>query len=123
MSMKLAELVEKIKQETDVAKVGMIACHNGVVRGTTRDGIQAEYLEISVDASAMHKVLEDMRREPGIAAVEAYIHTGRRNIGDDVMLVAVAGDIRENVFPVLERTVNRLKSEAVHKMEKTVVEA
>lgn len=88
MSMKLADLVEKIKQETDIAKVGMIVCHNGVVRGTTRDGIQAEYLEISVDASAMHKVLEDMRREPGIAAVEAYIHTGRRNLGDDVMLVA-----------------------------------
>ncbi len=56
MSMKLADLVEKIKQETDIAKVGMIVCHNGVVRGTTRDGIQAEYLEISVDASAMHKV-------------------------------------------------------------------
>jgi molybdopterin synthase catalytic subunit len=29
----------------------------------------------------------------------------------------VAGDIRENVFPVLEETVNRLKAEAVKKKE------
>jgi molybdopterin synthase catalytic subunit len=33
------------------------------------------------------------------------------------MLVAVAGDIRENVFPVLEETVERLKKEVTRKEE------
>jgi molybdopterin synthase catalytic subunit len=33
------------------------------------------------------------------------------------MLVVVAGDIRENVFPVLEETVNRIKKEALSKKE------
>jgi molybdopterin synthase catalytic subunit len=33
------------------------------------------------------------------------------------MLVAVAGDIRENVFPVLEETVERLKQEVIQKEE------
>jgi molybdopterin synthase catalytic subunit len=61
-----------------------------------------------------------MRNEPGISAVEAHLFTGRRYVGDDVMLIAVAGDIRENVLPVLEKTLNRLKKEAVKKREKLV---
>lgn len=116
---KLQDLVEKVKKETDPARVGMIACHNGVVRGTTRSGETAEYLDIDVDGEAWERVLFQMRQEPGIAAVEAYLFTGRRNVGDDVMLIAVAGDIRENVLPVLEKTLNRLKKEAVLKREKT----
>lgn len=111
-------LVEKVKRETDPAKVGMIVCHNGVVRGTSRAGESAEYLDIDVDRGAWERVLMEMRRRPGIEAIEAHLFTGRRNVGDDVMLVVVAGDIRENVFPVLEDTVNRLKKDAVLKNEK-----
>lgn len=114
----LNDLVEKIKREVDFLKVGMIACHNGVVRGTSRAGELTEYLDIDVDAGAWERILGEMRREPGISAVEAYLFTGRRHVGDDVMFIAVAGDIRENVLPVLEKTLNRLKKEAVRKGEK-----
>jgi molybdopterin synthase catalytic subunit len=114
----LYDLVEKIKREMDPAKVGMILCHNGVVRGTSRAGEPAEYLDIDLDEAAWQRVLDDSRRAPGITAVEAYLFTGRRHVGQDVMFVVVAGDIRENVFPVLETTVNRLKKEAVKKREK-----
>lgn len=114
----LSEMIEKVKRETDPAKVGMIVCHNGVVRGTSRAGEIAEFLDIEMDSGAWEKVLEDARAEPGIAAVEAHLFTGRRRVGEDVMFVVVAGDIRENVFPVLEKTVNRLKKEAVLKKEK-----
>jgi molybdopterin synthase catalytic subunit len=114
----VASLVEKVKKEVDPAKVGMIVCHNGVVRGTTRAGLPAESLEIDVNQAAWDRVIGEMRCEPGIAAVEAHLFSGRRQVGDDVMLVVVAGDIRENVFPVLERAVNRLKAEAVLKKEK-----
>ncbi len=116
--LELSDLVAKLKRETDPAKVGMIACHNGVVRGTSRAGEPAEYLDIELNARAWEAILEEMRAQPGIAAIEAHLFTGRRQIGEDVMLVAVAGDIRENVFPVLEKTVNRLKKEAVMKSEK-----
>ena len=114
----LAILMEKVRREMDPAKVGMIVCHNGVVRGTSRAGLPAESLEIDVDRATWDRVLAEMRREPGIAAIEAHLFTGLRQVGDDVMLVVVAGDIRENVFPVLEKTVNRLKGEAVLKKEK-----
>lgn len=114
----LQELVEKVKRETDPSRVGMIVCHNGVVRGTSRAGQPAEYLDIDVDPLVWKQVIEEMRKKPGIAAIEAHLFTGRRQVGDDVMLVVVAGDIRENVFPVLEGMVNRLKGEAVLKKEK-----
>jgi molybdopterin synthase catalytic subunit len=114
----LASLIEKVKKDVDPAKVGMIVCHNGVVRGTSRAGLSVELLEIDVDQSAWDQVMREMRCEPGIAAIEAYLFAGVRRVGDDVMFVVVAGDIRENVFPVLERTVNRLKAEAVLKKEK-----
>lgn len=114
----LQHLVDKIKKKMDPGKVGMIACHNGVVRATSRRGEPAEYLEIEKDLTAWDAVIEESRRERGIAHVEAVLFTGRRMVGEDVLLVAVAGDIRENVFPVLEKTVNRLKREAVIKREK-----
>jgi molybdopterin synthase catalytic subunit len=36
--MELADMIKKIKSRPDFHKVGMILCHNGVVRGTTRTG-------------------------------------------------------------------------------------
>jgi molybdopterin synthase catalytic subunit len=114
----LNDLISKIKEQVDFAKVGMIACHNGVARGTSRAGQPVEYLDIAVDERAWESVLGQMRAEPGIAAVEAYLFTGRRFVGDDVMFIAVAGDIRENVLPVLEKAINRFKKEAVKKQEK-----
>jgi len=114
----LQDMVDKVKRESDPARVGMIVCHNGVVRATSRDGTPAEYLDVEMDAAAWEKIIGEMRARPGIAAIEAHLFTGRRQIGDDVLLVVVAGDIRENVFPVLEQTVNRLKDKAVLKSEK-----
>ncbi len=113
----LQGMIDDLKKKLDPAKVGMYACHNGVVRGTSRDGVPAVALDIDCDWEAWNRVLSEVRSRPGIAAVEAYLYTGRRQVGDDVLLIVVAGDIRENVFPVLEETLNRLKKEAVKKRE------
>lgn len=114
----LQELVDKVKREIDPMKVGMIVCHNGVVRGTSRAGIPAEFLDVGVDREKWESIIGEMRAQPGIAAVETHLFTGRRQVGDDVMFLVVAGDIRENVLPVLENLLNRLKKEAVIKFEK-----
>lgn len=117
--MTLCDLLEKVRKEVDFTKVGMFACHNGVVRGTTRDGKPAYRLVISCDREKWDEIISEMRNRPGISAVEAYLHEGERNVGDDVLLIVVAGDIREHVLPVLEETLNRLKAEAVKKKELT----
>jgi molybdopterin synthase catalytic subunit len=47
--MELARLIDTIKKHPDYHKAGMILCHNGVVRGTSRDGRKVSGLTISVD--------------------------------------------------------------------------
>lgn len=115
--MDLQYLVGMIRTRPDYHKVGMIACHNGVVRSTTREGRQVKSLKIQVDRNLLERVLAEQRRRPGIIEVLAHVFEGLRRVGDDVMLVAVAGDIREHVFPVLEETVEQLKRQVTHKEE------
>jgi molybdopterin synthase catalytic subunit len=115
--MGLQEMVAAIKKRPDFNKVGMIACHNGVVRATSKDGRRVKGLTIKVKREALEKVLSEMRARPGIIEVSVYLFEGHRAVGDDVMLVAVAGDFRERVFPVLEETVERLKGEVTEKEE------
>lgn len=115
--MTLQQMVEAIKARPDFDKVGMIACHNGVVRRTSRGGRNVKGLKIEIDHIALEMILEEMHQRQGITEVAVHLFEGYRKIRDDVMLVAVAGDIREHVFPVLEETVERLKREATSKKE------
>jgi molybdopterin synthase catalytic subunit len=116
-TMTLQQMVNAIKNHPDFAKVGMIACHNGVVRATSRDGRDVEGLRIEVEWDALESIVQEMRQRPGIVEVAVHLFEGYREIGQDVMLVTVAGDIREHVFPVLEETVERLKKEVTRKEE------
>lgn len=115
--MTLCELLENVRKKVDFNRVGMFACHNGVVRGSTRDGKPVSRLIISRDRQKWDEIIGEMRKRPGIGAVEAYLHEGERNVGDDLLLIVVAGDIREHVLPVLEETLDRLKGEAIKKVE------
>lgn len=115
--MTLQQMVDAIKARADFGRVGMIACHNGVVRATSREGRKVEGLSLEIDGKALINIIEEMQHRPGIIEVAVHLFEGYRQIGDDVMLVAVAGDIREHVFPVLEETVERLKKEVSRKKE------
>ena len=42
---------------------------------------------------------------------------GEFGIGDDLMYVVVAGDVRENVFNVMREVVEKVKGEGVSKTE------
>jgi molybdopterin synthase catalytic subunit len=115
--MTLQEMVVAIKERPDFHKVGMIACHNGVVRATSRDGRSVRGLEIVADRDRLQRIVLEMKGCEGIIEVLVYLIEGYRKVGEDVMLVAVAGDIREHVFPVLEETVERIKQEVTRKKE------
>ena len=115
--MTLQQMVEAIKDLPDFDQVGMIACHNGVVRATSRDGRRVKGLRIELERDRLETILAEMRGSQGIIEVAVHLIEGYREVGEDVMLVAVAGDIREHVFPVLEETVERLKKEVTRKEE------
>ncbi len=116
--MTFVEFVNNFKKNIDYDKVGMILFHNGVVRGTSRDGEKISTINVKVDYEKLNKILKDFSNKNGIFKVDAYAFEGEFNIVDDLLFVGVAGDIRENVFPVLQHLVNKIKKEAIKKEER-----
>lgn len=116
--MSLTSLMDQIKQHPQFDKAGMVLCHNGVVRGTSRDGRPVKGLRVDVDRTKLEQVLAEHRQRPGIVDILVEIIADRDlQIGDDVMYLVVAGDIRENVIAVLSDTLNAIKSTVTSKTE------
>ena len=115
--MGLAALVDRVKSHPDYKRVGMILCHNGVVRGTSRDGRPVSGLTLRADQEALDAILSEQRQRPGIVEILVKIREGRLAVGDDVMFIVVAGDLRDHVIPVLEDTLNAIKRRVTHKTE------
>ncbi|MGB9712624.1 MAG: molybdenum cofactor biosynthesis protein MoaE [Dissulfurimicrobium sp.] len=108
-----------LKRLKDAAggKAGMVLIHNGVVRDHSRDGRPVCAVDIEVDRKRLDEIIRDARRLPGVVAVDTEIREGRLNVGDDVMLLGVAGDIRDNTISALSLTLNRIKKEVTKKKE------
>ena len=124
--MNIQEQINSWKQDPDFIKnVGMILCHNGIVRGTRR-GDRKEV--VSVRVTPDYDKIEAIRAEfesnaPGIYRVAVEAHGGELKPGDDLLYILVAGDIRENVKAALSELLDRIKSEAVGKEELLAAES
>jgi molybdopterin synthase catalytic subunit len=111
-------MVQQIKNHPDFDRVGMILCHNGVVRATSRDGRKVKGLRVAVDHEKLGQILAEQKQKPGILDIRVEIAEDRDlAVGEDVMLLLVAGDIRENVIAVLTDTLNLIKSTVTTKTE------
>ena len=111
-------LLESIKKHPDFDKVGMVLCHNGVVRCTSRDGRAVKGLRVAVDHEKLAHIISGQKKIAGIVDIQVEIAEDRDLvIGDDVMLLLVAGDIRENVIAVLTDTLNQIKTTVTNKTE------
>jgi molybdopterin synthase catalytic subunit len=118
VEMNLATLVEKIKKHPDFHKAGMILCHNGVVRATSRDGSPVSEVTVRVDRKRLEAILGEIKAMTGIVEVLAHVNEGTLKVGEDVMYVVVAGDFRENVFNAMIAAVNKVKADVTSKTEK-----
>ena len=116
--MGIEQLVLEIKQHPDIAGAGMILCHNGIVRSTSRDGRPVTGLTVQVDHARLRRLIEENKQDPGIIEILVEIQENRRlSVGDDVMYLVVAGDIRENVIRTLQGTLDAIKSMVTQKTE------
>jgi molybdopterin synthase catalytic subunit len=119
--MDIAAMIADIRRLPDFHKAGMLLAHNGVVRETTRDGRSVRGLRVSVDHNRLQRILNEQRMRPGIVDIRVAIAEDRDlSVGDDVMLLIVAGDIRENVIAVLTDTLNQIKTTVTKKTEYVV---
>ena len=116
--MKIDKMINAIKKHPDFDKAGMILCHNGVVRATSRDGREVSGLRVSVDHQELDRVIYQQKQKPGILDIQVEIAENTDlGVGDDVMLLLVAGDVRENVIAALTETLNLIKTTFTEKTE------
>jgi molybdopterin synthase catalytic subunit len=116
--MDLMAMMKKMKAHPDFKKAGMVLVHNGVARNTSRDGKPVKELTVKPDREILKEIVSLAKKRPGIIEVLAEVNEGTLKPGDDVMLVAVAGDFRENVFPALMDTVDEIKRKVTKKEER-----
>ncbi|MDP2861844.1 MAG: molybdenum cofactor biosynthesis protein MoaE [Desulfobacterales bacterium] len=116
--MNMLMLIDKIKKNPEYDRVGMILCHNGVVRGTSRDGRKVSGLKIAVDHSKLKQIVEENKKMAGIIEILVEIEEDKDLlVGEDVMFLVVAGDIRDNVIKSLNDTLNAIKTTVTKKTE------
>lgn len=115
--MDMNALIGKIRQRDDFHKVGMILCHNGVVRGTSRDGSPVRSVHVKADWGAINAIVAEQKTRPGIVEILVEVNEGLLNVGDDLLAIVVAGDIREHVIPVLTDALNAIKARGTIKSE------
>jgi molybdopterin synthase catalytic subunit len=116
--MDVQAILADVRRHPEFHKAGMLLCHVGVVRGHSRDGRPVKGLRVAVDHRRLAEVIDAQRCRPGIIEVRAVIAEDRYlTVGDDVMVLVVAGDVRENVLTVLSDTLNAIKSSVTRKIE------
>lgn len=117
--MNLQQMTDTIKKNPNFGNVGMILTHNGVVRATARDGRPVSGIEIRVDWDRLQRIISESKRREGI--VDVLVELAEENrflpVGADVMMLVVAGDIREHVFETLQDTLNAIKATVTSKTE------
>lgn len=117
--MGLDEMVRDIKGRPGFTEnVGMIMLHNGVVRGWSRDGRRKVLaMQNTPDEKKIGAICQELGSRPGIFAISAQANAGLFKPGDEVLYLAVAGDVRENVIKTFEELLNRVKKEGIKKEE------
>ncbi|MEE4241730.1 MAG: molybdenum cofactor biosynthesis protein MoaE [Desulfopila sp.] len=112
------ELIQQVKKHPDYHKSGMILCHNGVVRQSSRDGREVHGLSVKVDREKLDDIIATQKKRQGIVEILVSINEGKNlAVGEDVMVLVVAGDIRETVLEVLSDTLNQIKATVTSKTE------
>ncbi|MFZ0241893.1 MAG: molybdenum cofactor biosynthesis protein MoaE [Desulfobacterales bacterium] len=116
--MNLSHLIDTVKKHPEFDRVGMVLCHIGIVRATSRAGRPVKGLEVRVDHDVLKDILAEGRLKPGIVTIEVQIAENRYlAVGEEVMLLVVAGDVRENVQAALHSTLEAIKKTASRKIE------
>jgi len=75
---------------------------------------------VEFDNEKIDEIIRDIKSRPGIVDILIQTNSGHLEVGEEIVAVVVAGDIRENVFPALIDAVNRVKSEASTKKENVI---
>ena len=106
-----------IKEDADISEAGMILIHNGFVRANDLEGNRVVKIDVRADAEKLAEILRKTAAMKGIIAVDAWIVEGTLEVGDDIMLLGVAGDTRKNVITALSSALDAVKAGVTDKYQ------
>lgn len=123
----LHDVLKSVRAKPSFNKTGALAIFVGVVRGETLNGESVKKLELEAYEEKANEVLEnicnDLQKREGIIDVQIHHFIGEFDVGEDLVYVVVAGAHRHNVFPALEKAVERYKREvSIFKKEHVIDE-
>jgi molybdopterin synthase catalytic subunit len=113
----ITKWIEEIKKSSHPEELGMILVHNGIVRGTSKQGEPIRKMKLSYDAEKLAALLTEQRKNDGIVDIRAWVNSGELEIGDDIMLLLVAGRFRTDILPVFQAVLSTIKNEIVKEDE------
>jgi molybdopterin synthase catalytic subunit len=109
--------IREIKESQDPDELGMMLGHNGVVRGTSKEGRPVKGMALSYDKELLDSTVEELKKRAGIVDIRAWINEGELHVGDDIMYLLVAGRFRTDVLPVLQELLTIVKRDIVREKE------
>ncbi len=119
------EWIKEAKNSENAPKCGMYLFHNGVVRKSAKAKVrngedsvsEVVGMEFSYGADQVKEAVNKARQMQGIGYVRVWMNEGILDVGDDIMLVLVGGDIRPHVIDALQTLVGELKDNCVYERE------
>jgi molybdopterin synthase catalytic subunit len=106
-----------VKLKADPEGLGMILVHNGIVRATSKQGKPVSGMKLSYDEEKLRTVVSEQKKKDGILDIKVWINRGDLKVGEDIMLLLVAGRFRTDVLPVFESLLSTIKQEIVSERE------
>ncbi len=117
--------LKEAKEHESAPKIGMYLIHNGVVRQSPRALVRlgdesakpVTGMVFSYDRDKVDAAIAAAYEMEGIYYIRVWLNEGRLELGDDIMLVLIGGDIRPHVVDALQYLVGRIKNECVSETE------
>ena len=117
MSSTIDRWIKEIKQKADPEELGMILVHNGIVRATSKSRKPVRGMKLSYDKEKLNSTVLSLKLKPGVADIRVSINAGNLQVGDDIMVLVVAGRYRTDVLPIFEELLSVIKREIVTEQE------
>ena len=117
--------IKEAKEDKSAPECGLYLFHNGIVRQSARAKVRqgdisasdVKGMVFSYDKEKVEEAVENTQNMPGIGYVRVWLNEGQLEVGDDIMLVLVGGDIRPHVVDALQSLVGELKNHCVKEEE------
>jgi len=108
-------IINSVKNNPNIEKVGSILSFNGIVRNTSKSGRAVRSLTIDaydeLANKSISKICQELQKKEGIIDIRIIHLKGTFKISEDLVYVVVASAHREEGFKMLRTAVERYKSE------------